>query len=125
MKTCPTCPRQLHGKRKHCPICQAKRRSEKQVGRLRGDGPYYGPGQHPNSRANLRLGAHAPASAACRLARAKKGGEAMARKHLERLERDALGFGGEVALEAFRAGYRVGYNRASQRARKADREAAA
>ena len=113
MKTCPTCPRPLLGKRQNCPICQAKRRSEQQVGRVR-----YPAGCHPNSRANLVRG-YRPTSLAKRLEGAKKGGAVTAAKKLAQMEREALGFGGEVALEAFRAGYRVGYNRAYQRMRKA------
>lgn len=112
-RTCPTCPRPLAGKRHRCPICQAKRRSEKQVGRVR-----YPAGKHPHSQANLVRG-YRPTNLAKRLEGAKKGGAATAAKKLAQLERDALGFGGEVALEAFRAGYRVGYNRAYQRLRKA------
>lgn len=113
MKTCPLCPRPLRGQQKHCPICREQRRSQKQVGRVR-----YPAGMHPNSQANLVRG-YRPTSVAKRLERARKGGLATAQKKLEQWERDALGFGGEVALEAFRAGYRVGYNRAYQRIRKA------
>jgi uncharacterized Zn finger protein (UPF0148 family) len=31
MRTCPTCPKPLIGKRRHCPICQAKRENARKV----------------------------------------------------------------------------------------------
>lgn len=120
-RTCPLCPRPLIGKRKHCPICQAKRRSEK-----RGFMAKWG--RHENSLKNLRRGGTVsdkskanlkPGSVskntALRQKVARLGGKARAEQTQTQMEAAILRKYGKKGLACFKKGKRVGYQAAYYR----------